>query len=131
MTTKNNPKDQHNQYQMLSDLLSATEESNKKLNQLSKQLEDIHYLLNGFTSGGASLNGYIPDTALFAYFSIVGPALARHLDKDVGLEEILKGGVHLATRMTEEHTAYRTEQQPKDFIRSSLEFLSDVPMTEE
>ena len=96
------------------------------LSIMSKQLEDIKYLLNGFTSGGASLNGYLPDSSLLAYLSLIGPALARHLDKTIGLEEILKGGVHISTRMVEEYAASQSERQPIDTLKNSLEFLGQT-----
>lgn len=54
---------------------------------------------------------------------MIGPAIARHLDKTTGLEELLKGGVELSKRFTEEYAAYQSEQQPKDLL-SSLEFLT-------
>ncbi len=94
------------------------------LKTISKQLGDITYLLNGFTSGGASLNGYLPDAQLLAYLSLIGPTMARHLDKTIGIEEILKGGVELSKRFTEEYAAYQSEQQPKDLL-SSLEFMTN------
>ena len=121
MTTKN--EEGKNQYQMISELLDHLKMNGEYLSIMSKQLEDIKYLLNGFTSGGASLNGYLPDSSMLAYLSLIGPALARHLDKTIGLEEILKGGVHLSSRMVEEYAAYQSERQPLDNLKNSLEFL--------
>ena len=115
-----------NQYQIQSDILDHLKMNGEYLSIMSKQLEDIKYLLNGFTSGGASLNGYLPDSSLLAYLSLIGPALARHLDKTIGLEEILKGGVHLSTRMVEEYAAYQSERQPIDTLKNSLEFLGQT-----
>ena len=124
MTMKN--PDGKNQYQIQSDILDHLKMNGEYLSIMSKQLEDIKYLLNGFTSGGASLNGYLPDSSLLAYLSLIGPALARHLDKTIGLEEILKGGVHLSTRMVEEYAAYQSERQPIDTLKNSLEFLGQT-----
>lgn len=118
--------DGKNQYQIQSDILDHLKMNGEYLSIMSKQLEDIKYLLNGFTSGGASLNGYLPDSSLLAYLSLIGPALARHLDKTIGLEEILKGGVHLSTRMVEEYAAYQSERQPIDTLKNSLEFLGQT-----
>ena len=115
-----------NQYQIQSDILDHLKMNGEYLSIMSKQLEDIKYLLNGFTSGGASLNGYLPDSSLLAYLSLIGPALARHLDKTIGLEEILKGGVHLSSRMVEEYAAYQSERQPIDTLKNSLEFLGQT-----
>ena len=121
MTTKN--EEGKNQYQMMSELLDHLKMNGEYLSIMSKQLEDIKYLLNGFTSGGASINGYLPDTSMLAYLSLIGPALARHLDREVSLEEILKGGVHLSSRMVEEYAAYESERKPIDALKNSLEFL--------
>ena len=118
--------DGKNQYQIQSEILDHLKMNGEYLSIMSKQLEDIKYLLNGFTSGGASLNGYLPDSSLLAYLSLIGPALARHLDKTIGLEEILKGGVHLSTRMVEEYAAYQSERQPIDTLKNSLEFLGQT-----
>ena len=104
-------------------LVKETKINGEHLKTISKQLADISYLVNGFTSGGSSLNGYLPDASLLAYLSVIGPAIARHLDKTTGLEELLKGGVELSKRFTEEYAAYQSEQQPKDLL-SSLEFLT-------
>ena len=60
--------------------------------QTVEQLRNISELLDGFTNGGASLNGYIPDAFVQAYVSVVGPVLAERLgDQDVDLEELMKG----------------------------------------
>ena len=123
--TMKNPEGK-NQYQIQSDILDHLKMNGEYLSIMSKQLEDIKYLLNGFTSGGASLNGYLPDSSLLAYLSLIGPALARHLDKTIGLEEILKGGVHLSSRMVEEYSAYQSERQPIDTLKNSLEFLGQT-----
>jgi len=118
--TSNQEKNDHG---LLLDLVKETKINGEHLKTISKQLADISYLVNGFTSGGSSLNGYLPDASLLAYLSVIGPAIARHLDKTTGLEELLKGGVELSKRFTEEYAAYQSEQQPKDLL-SSLEFLT-------
>ena len=41
----------------------------------------------------------------------------------MSLEEILKGGVHLSSRMVEEYAAYESERKPIDSLKNSLEFL--------
>ena len=112
-----------NDHGLLVDLLKETKINGEHLKTISKHLSDISYLVNGFTSGGSSLNGYLPDAGTLAYLSLMGPAIARHLDKTTGVEEILKGGVELSRRFTEEYAAYQSEQQPKDLI-ISLEFLT-------
>lgn len=116
-------KQEKNDHGLLIDLVKETKINGEHLKTISKQLADISYLVNGFTSGGSSLNGYLPDASLLAYLSLIGPAIARHLDKTTGLEELLKGGVELSKRFTEEYAAYQSEQQPKDLL-SSLEFLT-------
>jgi hypothetical protein len=116
-------KQEKNDHGLLLDLVKETKINGEHLKTISKQLADISYLVNGFTSGGSSLNGYLPDASLLAYLSVIGPAIARHLDKTTGLEELLKGGVELSKRFTEEYAAYQSEQQPKDLL-SSLEFLT-------
>jgi|TARA_B100000530_G_scaffold143841_1_gene90042 hypothetical protein len=116
-------KQEKNDHGLLIDLVKETKINGEHLKTISKQLADISYLVNGFTSGGSSLNGYLPDASLLAYLSVIGPAIARHLDKTTGLEELLKGGVELSKRFTEEYAAYQSEQQPKDLL-SSLEFLT-------
>jgi hypothetical protein len=108
-----------NQYALLQELLNTQKETNRLLGEL-------HYLLNGFTNGGASLNGIMPDIAFLAYLHVVGPALARHLDDKVGPEEIKKGGVHLGKSLIEEFAAFTSCQKPEDSIYKSLEFLNNT-----
>ena len=94
--------------------------------QLTSQVSDLVYLLNGFTSGGASFNGYLPDAFVTAYLSVLGPVVAEKLKKqDIGLEEIMKGGTLLARRLLEELSAYRSEQEGKDVLSDALELLDD------
>jgi hypothetical protein len=94
--------------------------------QLTSQVSDLIYLLNGFTSGGASFNGYLPDAFVTAYLSVLGPVLAERLKEDkIGLEEMMKGGTLLARRLLEELSAYRSEQEGKDVLSDALELLND------
>lgn len=108
-----------NQYALMQEQLKAQKETNTLLGELI-------YLLNGFTNGGASLNGYVPDLAFLAYLHVVGPALARHLDDKIGAEEIKKGGVHLGKSLIEEYAAFTSCNKPVDSIYKSLEFLNNT-----
>ncbi|MAV44570.1 MAG: hypothetical protein CMA30_08870 [Euryarchaeota archaeon] len=128
MTTKNPEKNDH---QLLIDILKETQVNGEYLKIIAKTAEDLRYLLNGFTSGGASFNGYLPDTATLAYLILAGPVLARRLDNVTGIEEILKGLVHLSTQVTEEFSAYKSEQQQKDILNNALEFLKTNESTAE
>ena len=119
MTIKKSNDEPMNQYALLKELLLEQKETNKHLNELV-------YLLNGFTNGGASLNGIMPDLAFLAYLHVVGPALARHLDDKVGAEEIKKGGVHLGKSLIEEYAAFTSCNKPEDSIYKSLEFLNNT-----
>ena len=118
MTKKSNDEPM-NQYALLQELLVTQKETNKHLSELI-------YLLNGFTNGGASLNGIMPDLAFLDYLHVVGPALARHLDDKVGAEEIKKGGVHLGKSLIEEYSAFTSCNKPEDSIYKSLEFLNNT-----
>ena len=94
--------------------------------QTVEQLRNISELLDGFTNGGASLNGYIPDAFVQAYVSVVAPVLAERLGKeDVGLEELMKGDTLLARRLLEELTAYRSEQEAKDILSEVMAHVDD------
>jgi len=94
--------------------------------QTVEQLRNISELLDGFTNGGASLNGYIPDAFVQAYVSVVAPVLAERLGKeDVGLEELMKGATLLARRLLEELTAYRSEQEAKDILSEVMAHVDD------
>tara|TARA_B100000287_G_scaffold25859_2_gene24931 strand:- start:1646 stop:2017 length:372 start_codon:yes stop_codon:yes gene_type:complete len=106
-----------NQYALTKELLKAQQETNRLL-------QEAVYLLNGFTNNGSNLNGMVPDVSFLAYLSVVGPALARHLDDKIGIEEIKKGGVHLGASLIEEFSAYSSCQNPADKIYNSLEFLN-------
>tara|TARA_B100001113_G_scaffold323190_1_gene294061 strand:+ start:236 stop:601 length:366 start_codon:yes stop_codon:yes gene_type:complete len=116
MTTKKND-DSMNQYAILLEQLKAHKETNLLLRELVNTL-------NGFTNSGASLQTVVPTNAFLAYLSVVGPALARHLDDTIGAEEIKKGGVHLGKSLIDEFSAFSSCQTPEDQIYKSLEFLS-------
>jgi hypothetical protein len=102
------------------------ERSLQQQEHIMQQLQDLLYLINGFTSGGASFNGYLPDAFVSAYLSILGPVLAHKIQNDdIGLEEMMKGGTMLARRLLEELSAYRSEQGARDVLSDALELLDD------
>ena len=101
--------------------------TNELLQQLVNQNSELLYLLNGFTSGGASFNGYLPDAFTSAYLSVLAPVVAQKLMKDdLGFEEIMKGGTVLSRQLLEELSAYRSEQEGKDVVSSITELLNDT-----
>ena len=57
--------------------------------------------------------------------------MARKLDNVKGIEEILKGMVHLSSQVTEEYSAYQEQQQQKDILSNALEFLNSKENTAE
>jgi hypothetical protein len=129
MTTNLSEKNDHG---LLLELLKETQINGEYLKGIHTLLSDLKFLLDGFTNQGASINGYVPDIGTLAYLSVVGPTLARKLEKTIGVEEILKGGVPLAQRMVEEFSAYQSTQQPQDRLANALEFLNykeDTPNT--
>jgi hypothetical protein len=100
--------------------------TNELLQRLIAQNSELLYLLNGFTSGGASFNGYLPDAFTSAYLSVLAPVVAQKLMKDdLGFEEIMKGGTVLSRQLLEELGAYRSEQEGKDIVSSLTELLKD------
>jgi len=100
--------------------------TNELLQQLIAQNSELLYLLNGFTSGGASFNGYLPDAFTSAYLSVLAPVVAQKLMRDdLGFEEIMKGGTVLSRQLLEELGAYRSEQEGKDIVSSLTELLKD------
>ena len=111
--------DSLNQFALQREQLNAQLETNKLLRELVQ-------VLNGFTNSGASLQTIIPTNAFLAYLSVVGPAIARHLDESIGAEEIKKGGVHLGKSLMEEFSAFSSCQTPEDQIYKSLEFLNNT-----
>ena len=99
---------------------------NQTQEKLLKSVQNLEYLVNGYTSGGASFNGYLPDSFLTAYISILGPALSQKMAVgESDLEEMMKGATILAKRLLEELAAYRTEQEGTDVLREALSFLKD------
>jgi hypothetical protein len=91
-----------------------------------KLLEELTYLLNGFSSGGASFSGYITDPMTQAYLAIVGPALAARLHQQDGdLPELMKGSTLLARELLEELAAYRSERGSLDYLTEQTELLND------
>lgn len=93
---------------------------------LGEQLRDLVYLVNGFTSGGASLNGYTIDPMTMAYLAIMGPALAQKLiEQPSDLPELMKGSTLLARQLLEELAAYRTERSPIDYVEDQSELIQD------
>jgi len=100
--------------------------TNELLQRLIAQNSELLYLLNGFTSGGASFNGYLPDAFTSAYLSVLAPVVAQKLMRDdLGFEEIMKGGTVLSRQLLEELGAYRSEQEGKDVVSSLTELLKD------
>ena len=99
---------------------------NQTQDKLLKSVQNLEYLVNGYTSGGASFNGYLPDSFLTAYISILGPALSQKMAVgESDLEEMMKGATILAKRLLEELAAYRSEQEGTDVLREALSFLKD------
>ena len=99
---------------------------NQAQEKLLKSVQNLEYLVNGYTSGGASFNGYLPDSFLTAYISILGPALSQKMAVgESDLEEMMKGATILAKRLLEELAAYRTEQEGTDVLKEALSFLKD------
>lgn len=99
---------------------------NQTQDKLLKSVQNLEYLVNGYTSGGASFNGYLPDSFLTAYISILGPALSQKMAVgESDLEEMMKGATILAKRLLEELAAYRTEQEGTDVLKEALSFLKD------
>lgn len=99
---------------------------NQTQEKLLKSVQNLEYLVNGYTSGGASFNGYLPDSFLTAYISILGPALSQKMAVgESDLEEMMKGATILAKRLLEELAAYRSEQEGTDVLKEALSFLKD------
>jgi len=110
----------------LKKITAQLSKQNQTQEQLLKSMQNLEYLVNGFTSGGASFNGYLPDSFLSAYISILGPALSQKMAVgETDLEEMMKGATILAKRLLEELAAYRTEQEGTDVLKEALSFLKD------
>ena len=102
------------------------DKQNQTQEKLLKSVQHLEYLVNGYTSGGASFNGYLPDSFLTAYISILGPALSQKMAVgESDLEEMMKGATILAKRLLEELAAYRSEQEGTDVLKEALSFLKD------
>lgn len=93
---------------------------------LNNQLQDLLYLVNGFTSGGASFSGYALDPMTTAYLAIMGPAIATRLaDQGGDLPELMKGSALLARQLLEELAAYRSERSAIDYVEEQAELIND------
>jgi hypothetical protein len=91
-----------------------------------EQLRELGYLLNGFTSGGASFSAYQSDTMTQAYLAVMGPLLAARLAaQDLELPEMMKGATLLARQLIEELSAYRSERGSLDYLEEQTELLHD------
>jgi hypothetical protein len=94
--------------------------------QQGQQLAELIYLLNGFSSGGASFSGYIADPMTQAYLAVVGPLLAAKLSQqDQSLPEMMKGSTLLAKQLIEELAAYRSERGAFDYLEDQAELIHD------
>lgn len=94
--------------------------------KLAKALEDLIYLINGFTSGGASFSGYAIDPMTSAYLAVIGPAIAARLAaQGAELPEIMKGSALLARQLLEELAAYRSERSAIDYVEEQAELITD------
>jgi len=94
--------------------------------QQGAQLADLLYLVNGFTSGGASFSGYIADPMTQAYLAVIGPLLATKLSpQEQELPEIMKGATLLAKQLIEELAAYRSERGALDYLEDQTELIND------
>jgi len=110
----------------LKKITAQLSKQNQTQEQILKSVQNLEYLVNGYTSGGASFNGYLPDSFLTAYISILGPALSQKMAVgESDLEEMMKGATILAKRLLEELAAYRTEQEGTDVLKEALSFLKD------
>lgn len=104
-------------------LLVQLIQSQSRTNEL---LNDLAYLVNGFTSGGASFSGYVIDPMTTAYLAIMGPAIAARLDKqNADLPELMKGTALLARTLLEELAAYRSERSAIDYVEEQAELITD------
>lgn len=94
--------------------------------QQGQQLGDLLYLLNGFSSGGASITGYLADPLTQAYLAVMGPLLAAKLgSQEQDLTELMKGATLLAKQLVEELAAYRSERGALDYLEEQTELLHD------
>ena len=92
----------------------------------AEQIEQLTYLLNGFTSGGASFSAYQCDQMTLAYLALMGPLLAQRMDMGAaGIEELIKGGTMLARQLLDELSAYRSQQGSFDYLEEQTELIND------
>jgi hypothetical protein len=90
------------------------------------QLNDLNYLVNGFTSGGASFNAYQVDQMTLAYLALMGPLLAQRMDMGAAdINELIKGGTLLARQLVDELGAYRSQQGSFDYLEEQAELIND------
>lgn len=113
----------HTELQTTNRLLIQSLQGQKTLSDL---VRDLVYLLNGFTSGGASYSGYVIDPMTTAYLAIIGPAVASKLsEQQADLPELMKGSTLLARQLLEELAAYRSERSAIDYVEDQAELLND------
>lgn len=90
------------------------------------QLENLTYLINGFTSGGASFSAYQCDQMTLAYLALMGPLLAHRMDMGASdINELIKGGTMLARQLLDELSAYRSQQGSFDYLEEQTELIDD------
>jgi hypothetical protein len=90
------------------------------------QLNDLTYLINGFTSGGASFSAYQCDQMTLAYLALMGPLLAQRMDMGAtDINELIKGGTLLARQLVDELGAYRSQQGSFDYLEEQAELIND------
>lgn len=90
------------------------------------QVNDLTYLVNGFTSGGASFNAYQCDQMTLAYLALMGPLLAQRMDMGAtDINELIKGGTLLARQLVDELSAYRSQQGSFDYLEEQAELIND------
>jgi len=114
-------------------LLAELQTSNQLLLKLiegqrmhTDQLDQLTYLLNGFTSGGASFSAYQCDQMTLAYLALMGPLLAQRMDMGASdINELIKGGTMLARQLLDELSAYRSQQGNFDYLEEQAELIND------
>lgn len=109
---------------LLADLL-------KQQSTTNKALAELHYLVNGFTSEGASFQAHQIDQFTAAYLAVLGPLVAGRLAQEtMSLPEMMKGAAVLSKELLEELAAYRSERSGLDFLEDMAAGLRD-PFQEE
>lgn len=114
-------------------LLAELQTSNQLLLKLiegqrmhTDQLDQLTYLVNGFTSGGASFSAYQCDQMTLAYLALMGPLLAQRMDMGASdINELIKGGTMLARQLLDELSAYRSQQGNFDYLEEQAELIND------